>query len=116
MPYSIPIVSLGFDMQVNKFDRRISIFARVQTQNDYGEMILTDALKANVWASVTPIGGKETWMASQIVPEAKFKMVIRYRDDLVETDKVLFDGTEYDIAYIAQIGRKEGLEVIVKFP
>ena len=103
-------------MQVHKMDRKIAIFSRVETQNEYGEMILTDALKANVWASVTPIGGKETWMAAQIVPEAKFKIVMRYRDDLVETDKVLFDNVEYDIAYIAQIGRKEGLEVVVKFP
>lgn len=103
-------------MQINKFDRKITIFSRVQTQNDYGEMILTDSLKAMVWANVVPIGGKETWMASQIVPEAKFKMVIRYRADLDETDKVLFEGTEYDIAYIAQIGRREGLEIVVKFP
>ena len=99
-----------------KMDRRITLLARVQTQNEYGEMVLTDLSRATVWAQVTPIGGKETWMASQMVPEAKFKIVIRYLSDLVETDKVVLDGTEYDIAYIAEIGRREGLEIVVKFP
>ena len=103
-------------MQSAKMDNKVTIFSRVETQNDYGELILTDSMKASVWANVVPIGGKETWMAQQIVPEAKFKMLIRYRDDLDETDMVLFQGKEYDIAYIAQIGRKEGLEVVVKFP
>jgi SPP1 family predicted phage head-tail adaptor len=103
-------------MQSAKMDNKVTIFSRVETQNEYGELILTDSMKASVWANVVPIGGKETWMAQQIVPEAKFKMLIRYRDDLDETDKVLFQGKEYDIAYIAQIGRKEGLEVVVKFP
>jgi SPP1 family predicted phage head-tail adaptor len=103
-------------MQSAKMDNKVTIFSRVETQNEYGELILTDSMKASVWANVVPIGGKETWMAQQIVPEAKFKMLIRYRDDLDETDMVLFQGKEYDIAYIAQIGRKEGLEVVVKFP
>lgn len=103
-------------MNSAKMDRRITLFARVETQNEYGELVLSEALKATVWAQVTPIGGKETWMASQMVPEAKFKIVIRYRADVTETDKVLFEGVEYDIAYIAEIGRREGLEIVVKFP
>jgi SPP1 family predicted phage head-tail adaptor len=55
-------------------------------------------------------------MASQIVPEAKFKILIRYRNDINPSYKVIYDSVEYDIAHIAEIGRKEGLEVLVKFP
>ena len=55
-------------------------------------------------------------MASQIVPEAKFKIVIRYRNDFDTSYKVVFNSTEYDIAHIAEIGRQDGLEILVKFP
>lgn len=99
-----------------KMDRQISIIRRDQTQNDYGEVTFTDVLIANVWANVTPIGGRETFMASQIVPEAKFKILIRYRTDINPSYKIIFNAVEYDIAHIAEIGRKEGLEVLVKFP
>ena len=103
-------------MQPAKMDRRISIVRRAQSQNEYGEIIFSDVLLATVWANVTPIGGKETFMASQIVPEAKFKILIRYRNDFDTSYKVIFNSTEYDIAHIAEIGRKDGLEILVKFP
>jgi SPP1 family predicted phage head-tail adaptor len=103
-------------MNAAKLDRRISIYRPIKTQNSYGEITYADSLLAVVYAQVVPIGGRETFMASQIVPEAKFKIVIRYRSDLLTSDKIVFDGTAYDIAHIAEIGRREGLEVLVKFP
>ena len=103
-------------MQSAKMDRQISIIRRDQSQNEYGEIIYTDVLVTSVWANVTPIGGRKTYMASQLVPEAKFKILIRYRADVNPSYKIIFESVEYDIAYVAEIGRKEGLEILVKFP
>ena len=103
-------------MQSAKMDRYISLIKRNPSRNEYGEVTYTDTVIANVWANITPIGGRETFMASQIVPEAKWKILIRYRSDLDSTYKVLYNETEYDIAYLAEIGRREGLELWVKLP
>ena len=103
-------------MQSAKMDRFISLLQRIPSRNEYGEVIYSDTVIANVWANITPIGGRETFMASQIVPESKFKILIRYRSDIDATWKVLHNSIEYDIAYLAEIGRKEGLELWVKLP
>lgn len=103
-------------MNSAKLDRRISIYQPIKTQNSYGEITYADSLLAVVYAQVVPIGGRETFFAAQLVPEATFKIVIRYRSDIDTTCKVEFESKRYDIAYLAEIGRREGLELLVKFP
>lgn len=103
-------------MDIRTFDRRIQFLVETPTQNSYGELVYQDSIVATVWAEVMPIGGRETFMASQIVPEAKFKIRTRYRSDLTTKHKVKFQSEIYDIAYIAEIGRRDGLELIVKTP
>ncbi len=103
-------------MNSAKLDRRVSIYRPVKTQTSYGEITYADSLLGVVYAQVVPIGGRETFMASQMVPEAKFKILIRYRSDLDTTHKVEFAGQLYDIAYLAEIGRRDGLELWVKLP
>ena len=103
-------------MNSAKLDRRVSIYRPVKTQTSYGEITYADSLLGVVYAQVVPIGGRETFMASQMVPEAKFKILIRYRSDLDTTHKLEYDSQMFDIAYIAEIGRKEGLELWVKLP
>jgi SPP1 family predicted phage head-tail adaptor len=103
-------------MDAAKLDRRIGIYTRVPTQNSYGEMTYVDSLLATVSAQVVPIGGKETFMASQVVPQAQFKIVIRYRADISVLNKVMFESKMYDVAYVMEIGRREGLELLVVTP
>jgi SPP1 family predicted phage head-tail adaptor len=103
-------------MDTHMLDRRIEILGPVSEQNDLGEVQSTDALLATVSAQVIPIGGRETFMASQMVPEAVFKIRIRYRSAISPLNKVRFEGTTYDVAHVAEIGRRQGLELLVKFP
>jgi SPP1 family predicted phage head-tail adaptor len=103
-------------MRSEKMDRMISLIRRNQSRNSYGEVIYSDSVIANVYANVTPVGGRETFMASQMVPEAKYKMLIRYRSDLDTSCKIVFETVEYDIAFIGEISRRDGLEIWVKLP
>jgi SPP1 family predicted phage head-tail adaptor len=103
-------------LRSEKLDRQIEIRSKVATQNGYGEVIYSDTLVATVSAQITPIGGRETYQIVQIMPEADYRIVIRWRSDVTLTQKVVFGGVTYDIGHIAELGRRQGLELLVKLP
>jgi SPP1 family predicted phage head-tail adaptor len=103
-------------MKAGKLDKRVTIKVKSATRDSYGAEIIGWSTLATVWAEVTPISGREFFVASQFVPEAQFKVRIRYREDFDETAKITYDSADHDILYIAEIGRQEGLEVLVKKP
>lgn len=103
-------------MKAGKLDRRITISVKSATRDSYGAEIIGWSTLATVWAEVLPISGREFFVAAQFVPEAQLKMRIRFREDFDETAKITYDNVEYDILYIAEIGRQDGLEILVKKP
>lgn len=103
-------------MKAGALDRRITIQNRVETQNSFGEAEITYEDMTSVWAEVRPLTGREYFSAAQYVPEAKLKIRIRYRAGITEKQRIIYQGETYDIGYIAELGRREGLELIVKTP
>jgi SPP1 family predicted phage head-tail adaptor len=103
-------------MKAGKLDRRVQIKVKTSSRDAYGAEILTYSTLATVWAEVSPVSGREYFSAAQFIPEATLKIRMRFREDFDETAKIAYDGIEYDILYIAEIGRADGLEVLVKKP
>ena len=66
------------------------------------------------WAERLELRGDERWQSMQVVGSIQCLYKIRYRDDVsvlnVLTDSQ--DNKEYNINYIKQLGRKEGLELL----
>ncbi len=103
-------------MKAGKLDRRVQIKVKTSTRDSFGAEILTYSVLATVWAEVVPVSGREYFAAAQFIPEASLKIRIRFREDFDETAKIFYDGIDYDILYIAEVGRADGLEVLVKKP
>lgn len=103
-------------MKSGKLDRRVTIKSRVETQNSFGEAVISYTNLATVWAEVNPLSGREVFSAAQTYPQDSLKVKIRHRTDVDEKCQIIIDSVEYNIAYIAEIGRKEGLEMIVSKP
>ena len=103
-------------MKAGKLDRRGQIKVKTSTRDAYGAEILTYSVLATVWAEIMPVSGREYFSVAQFIPEASLKIRMRYREDFDETAKLSHDGVDYDILYIAEIGRGDGLEVLVKKP
>jgi SPP1 family predicted phage head-tail adaptor len=71
-------------------------------------------LPATVWAERLELRGDERWSAQQVVASLSAKYRIRYRDDVGPLDVLIdADGREYDISAALELGRKEGLELLV---
>ena len=98
-------------MQPGRMDRRIAIEAVAVTQNDYGEEVETWAPLATVFAEKRDIRARERFTAQQRLAEESAVFVIRYRADVTPAMRLVCEGKTYRIEGLAEIGRREGLEI-----
>lgn len=101
-------------MMAGKLDRRIVIQGLTVTQDDYGGEVDAWATLATVWAQWLPGAGSERFTAASVYAEAHGRFRIRWRSDVTTKHRVTYDGKEFDILAVDEIGRREGLELKVK--
>lgn len=58
---------------------------------------------AEVFAKVEPLVGREYLAAAAMQSEGITKFTMRYRDDLLPTDRLLFDGKEWNVQSIQNV-------------
>jgi len=66
---------------------------------------------ATVWARFRPTGGREFRDGSAAVGEERATFSMMYREDIDQTDRIVFDGRVWNIQSIARVGWKESLDV-----
>lgn len=103
-------------MQSGKLDRRVTLQAPTVTKDARGGPVTQWVDQATVWAEVVPLRGREFVETAQVVAGAELKVRMRYRTGVLESWRVVHEGTAYDIQHIAEIGRRDGLELLVKKP
>lgn len=86
-----------------ELDQRIDIKRMVKVPDSMGgnDFTLTDVV-ANLWCKVRPMSGKEVERFQKLNPEFTNLFVVRYRNDLLEDDRVLWNGKEYNIRAISE--------------
>lgn len=73
-------------MKAGMLDKRVTIQAPSEgAQNEYGEPVEPWADVATVWASVSPLNGKELTFARQRQANVTHEVRMRYRSDLTIT-------------------------------
>lgn len=101
-------------MQAGKLDRRITIIGKTISRDDYGAEIVSWATRETVWARYLPGGGNERFAAAQVYAETQGRFQIRWRTDVTTDNRILFDGKEWDILDVCELGRREGIEMKAK--
>jgi SPP1 family predicted phage head-tail adaptor len=99
-------------MRAGSLDRRVTILRRALTRNAYGEQEETYSTLDTVWAQKLDVAGREFLAARGTMAENSTRFRLRYRSDLVLTDRLSYNSVEYDIQQIAELGRQDGLEII----
>ena len=99
-------------VRAGQLDRRITIEKNTPGQDDAGAPTESWATFATVDAAVQPRQGREFFDSHQVNPEVDTVFVIRHRTDLDETMRINYGGKLYDIHFIGEIGRLEGLEIM----
>lgn len=101
-------------MQAGALDRRVTIERATVTQDSAGQQIRTWGVLATVWASVRPLRGAEAMMAMQVHATQTLEVSIRYREGIdPTTHRLLIAGVAHDITAAFEIGRREGLRMLV---
>lgn len=99
-------------MQAGRLDRRVELQHRVLTRNTTtGEEVVTYVTYASVWAGKRDMRGREFYAAQQVNSDVTTAWQIRHRADVVATDVLVHEGLQYNIVGIAEIGRRDGLEL-----
>lgn len=104
-------------MRAGSLDRKITLQQHTVDRDGYGDEVKVWAdLATDIWARRIPLTGREYTSASaeQKVAGMVNRYQIRYRADVRQGMqlRILDDGLVYDIKHIAEIGRRQGLELV----
>mgnify|MGYP003380035594 CR=1 FL=1 len=84
-------------MNPGALDQRVTLERFTATQDTTGQMIEAWAPLASVWASLEPQAGREFIAAGAQQSELTTKIRIRHRPGITSSDRVIHDGTTYNI-------------------
>jgi SPP1 family predicted phage head-tail adaptor len=98
-------------MRAGKMDRRVTIQSNTTSRNSYGEETDSWSTLATVWAEVRHLRGDEKFLAKAVTTEKVITVRIRYRSDVTTQNRLVWESNNYDITEVAEIGRREGLEI-----
>lgn len=99
--------------RVGELDKLITIQREVHTPDGRGgqSVSLTNVV-TDLFAHVRPRTGREGEQYDRVNATATYLFVIRYRDDLRESDRIVWDGVQYNIqAILTRGGRSMFLEI-----
>jgi len=91
-------------MTLNEY---ISLYSKSTTKDAYGTLAPTRTLIASVFAEVRPLSGKERNAGDQTEGQANYRFWILQRSDLSEADVLVWNGTDYNLKFIADPGPRE---------
>lgn len=101
-------------MMAGKLDREVTLLSRGSTRNGDGEQIESYTTLGVVYAQYLPAKGNERWVAQAFQADCEAVFIVRYRNDLNTLNEVAFDGRNWDVLGILEIGRQEGLAINAK--
>lgn len=95
-----------------ELDQKITIQRESLTSDGMGGSTVSVSTLASVWAKVIARSGREREYADRVNAEGAYTFVIRWRGDVLESDRITWRGEDYNIRAIAQVGgRKLYLEI-----
>lgn len=99
-------------MRAGALNKRVTLLQRSVSTNAEHEPIETFAELETVWAEVQDLRGRDFYAARQVVNELGTRFRIRWRSDLTTMDRISYDGRQFDIEQISEIGHRFGLEIL----
>lgn len=101
-------------MQAGKLDRRITLLRSIDTVTPFGDTEQTWVESNAVWASYTPLSDGERLRNGQTLASTTARFVIRWclaSAELLPSERLIFDGSTYQILGIKDISRREYREL-----
>ena len=87
-----------------EMDKRVSIIRESRTDDGMGGSTVSETTVDTVWCHVRPRSGSEQDFADRVNGQALYLFVIRYRSDILESDRIRWEGVDYNIRFISDKG------------
>ena len=91
-------------MRPGELNQRITIERKTRTPDGGGGYTETWTETAEVWALVRPMSGQERSHAQQAQTRANYLIVVRSGLDVLETDRIVWQGYRLNIRFIKRRG------------
>jgi SPP1 family predicted phage head-tail adaptor len=98
-------------MQAGPLDRRVTLQAPITSQDSAGQALRAWSTLGDCWAQRIDARGREALAAGAVGAVLETVWRIRWRSDLTEACRLVFEGEAWDIQSIGQLGRRDGLEL-----
>lgn len=101
-------------MLAGRLDREVDILESAGSQDDTGDDRRTWSVVATIWAEKQDLAGKTFFAARQDNSEITTRFRMRWRTGLSADNRLRYDGVDYEIVSVAELGRRDGLEVMTR--
>lgn len=91
------------DITPGMMKRRVSLQRKGDTPDGAGGVTVAWTQYAQPWASIKPKQGSEKLHSDRLDATGLSIVVMRYRDDVIESDKLVYRGKDYQIRSIVNI-------------
>lgn len=98
-------------MPAGRLDRRVTLQRPVEIQDSAGAVTLSWITDVTVWAGRRDIRAREFIAADTTIADTEAVFTIRWHSAVRVRWRLLENDRSYDITGIAEIGRREGLEL-----
>jgi len=98
-------------MRAGNLDRRVTFQRLATTPGRGGEPTKAWADAFTTWAQVRDVSASERASAPKEMAQRSSTFTIRWRSDVTESMRIVYDGREWDITGIKELGRRGGLEI-----
>jgi SPP1 family predicted phage head-tail adaptor len=85
--------------KAGELDQRVKFLRESKVDDGMGGSVTTLTTVAEAWAKVRPMSGTEREHSDRLNAQANYLIVIRYRDDITESDVVEWKGTRFNIRF-----------------
>ena len=101
-------------MRAGKLDREITFERATETVDGYGATAPTWAPLATMRAQLIDATTDESIRAFGASTESTVVFRTRYLEGLTVADRVIYEGSAYEIVQLKEIGRRRGLDIRAK--
>lgn len=103
-------------MKAGALDRRIKFYSRTLTKNSVGEEVVTYTTKVKeVYAKAMPTRASEKFTANRDLLDRTIVFTVRFDNDINDTThRIVYEGVNFNILGIAELGRQRGLEILAQ--
>lgn len=102
-------------MIIGRLNRLFTFERKAVSVNASGNETETYTTLYQAWCSIQPLRGKESTEGDEVVASNFWIIKARYDSRLKPKDRALWDDNYYDIVSVAELGYREGLEIMAKY-